>query len=380
MTIIGDEINKMDLPKDLKQGLAQIAATALGAAIGGAAGAASGLNVEANNRQLHQTEYDQAKKLSKQAAKWLSALEGVTVTPEQAEARLVRQMERTVDYQTAKDDGFRKDEHIVSFMGDKMPIQDSYYYDTNYNSQYIKPNQAAYNAALAQGHSGLTPQQTVDRNNAAGAPLAKLGAVILGGYMLAPTAAAAVGEVIAFVRNPIAYCSMNPGACLIAVDTAAATAAGVPATGTPIPHTAPTGSRTVANIEGAGANGANNLAEVWNLSPTARGTAIESHLAQTEYKDWFNVGQLNNGKFPLVDFQNGNTLVSVKSVDTAGSTWLGRMQDHIYDLGSNGATVSGKPANMILDLRVQPGGAAAAQPLVQYGRDHGVTVIVKEFK
>ncbi|WP_211468421.1 hypothetical protein, partial [Collimonas silvisoli] len=51
-----DEINKMDLPKDLKQGLAQIAATALGAAIGGAAGAASGLNVEANNRQLHPEE------------------------------------------------------------------------------------------------------------------------------------------------------------------------------------------------------------------------------------------------------------------------------------------------------------------------------------
>lgn len=56
MTIIGDEINKMDLPKDLKQGLAQIAATALGAAIGGAAGAVSGLNVEANNRQLHTEE------------------------------------------------------------------------------------------------------------------------------------------------------------------------------------------------------------------------------------------------------------------------------------------------------------------------------------
>ncbi|SDY98829.1 hypothetical protein SAMN04515617_1446, partial [Collimonas sp. OK242] len=56
MNVIGDEINKMDLPKDLKQGLAQIAATALGAAIGGAAGAASGLNVDANNRQLHPDE------------------------------------------------------------------------------------------------------------------------------------------------------------------------------------------------------------------------------------------------------------------------------------------------------------------------------------
>jgi len=380
MTELDNAIKEMNLPKDLRLGLEQIAATALGAAIGGAAGASSALNVEANNRQLHQTEYDKAKEYREQAAKWLSALEGVTVTPEQAEARIVRQMERTVDYQTAKQDGFRKDENIVSFMGDKMPKQDSYYFDTNYNSQYIKPNQAVYNAALAQSGSGLTPQQTTDRNNAAGAPLAKLGAVVLGGYVLAPAAAAAVGEVIAFVRNPFVYCSVNPGACLVAVDTTAATAAGVPATGVPIPHATLTGTKVAINVESGGANSAGNLAEVWNLSPTARGTAIESRLAQTEYKDWFNVGQLNNGKFPLVDFQNGNTLVSLKSVDTTGSTWLGRMQDHIYDLGSNGATVSGKPANMILDLRVQPGGGAAAQSLIQYGKEHGVTVIVKEFK
>jgi len=128
-----------------------------------------------------------------------------------------------------------------------------------------------------------------------------------------------------------------------------------------------------------GANGGVG-AEVWNLKPTARGTAIESQLAQTEYKDWFNVGQLNNGKFPLVDFQNGNTLVSLKSVDTTGSTWLTRMQDHIYDLGKNGATVNGNPATMVLDLRVQPGGSAAAQSLIQYGAKNNVTVIVKEFK
>jgi RHS repeat-associated protein len=123
-----------------------------------------------------------------------------------------------------------------------------------------------------------------------------------------------------------------------------------------------------------------NLAKVWNLSPTARGTAIESQLAQTEYKGWFNVGQLNNGKFPLVDFQNGNTLVSLKSVDTTGSTWLGRMQEHIADLGSSRATVNGNPAKMVLDVRVQSGGAAVAQQLVQYGARNNVTVIIKEFK
>ena len=123
-----------------------------------------------------------------------------------------------------------------------------------------------------------------------------------------------------------------------------------------------------------------DLAAVWKLRDTARGNAIESHLASTDYKDWFWVGKENNGYFPLVDFQNGNTLVSLKSVNTNGSTWMTRMQDHIYDLGTNGATVDGRAASMALDLRVQPGGMKAALPLINYGRQNGVTVIVKEFK
>lgn len=82
----------------------------------------------------------------------------------------------------------------------------------------------------------------------------------------------------------------------------------------------------------------------------------------------------------MVDFQNGNTLVSLKSVDTTGSTWLGRMKEHIVDLGSSRATVNGEPAKMVLDVRVQPGGAAVAQQLVQYGARNNVTVIIKEFK
>jgi len=80
-----------------------------------------------------------------------------------------------------------------------------------------------------------------------------------------------------------------------------------------------------------------------------------------------------------VDFQKGNTLVSLKSVNTTGSTWMGRMQGHIRDLGNRGATVNGSPANMVLDLRVQPGGASAAQLLVSYGRANNVIVRITEF-
>jgi RHS repeat-associated protein len=123
-----------------------------------------------------------------------------------------------------------------------------------------------------------------------------------------------------------------------------------------------------------------NLADVWKMNPFARGNAIEKHLAKTEYKDWFNAGQLNNGKFPLVDFQKENALVSLKSVDTNGVGWMSRMQDHIEDLGRNGATVNGQRASMVLDIRVQPGGAQAAESLIEYGKNNGVTVVIKEFK
>jgi len=133
---------------------------------------------------------------------------------------------------------------------------------------------------------------------------------------------------------------------------------------------------------GSDAAAAGSTSSVWSLSPIARGNAIESSLAHTEYSTangWYQVGAENNGYFPLVDFQQGDTLVSLKTVDTGGSTWMGRMESTIDDLANNGATVNDQPANMVLDLRVQPGGAQDAQPLINYGRQRGVNVIVKEY-
>ncbi|MCG7979452.1 MAG: hypothetical protein N0E58_15135, partial [Candidatus Thiodiazotropha endolucinida] len=60
-------------------------------------------------------------------------------------------------------------------------------------------------------------------------------------------------------------------------------------------------------------------------------------------------------------------------------TWIGRIQGHIRDLGSGRATVDGQPANMVLDLRVQPGGTQAANDLIEFGIEHGVSVRVREF-
>lgn len=56
------------------------------------------------------------------------------------------------------------------------------------------------------------------------------------------------------------------------------------------------------------------------------------------------------------------------------------MQDHIIDLGTNGAKVNGVPANMVLDLRVEPGGSAADKSLIEFGREYNVKAVVKELK
>ncbi len=112
-------------------------------------------------------------------------------------------------------------------------------------------------------------------------------------------------------------------------------------------------------------------------------------MTKTEYGDWQRADDFINpstGKpfksnnFELIDFQKGNNLVSLKTADTTGKGWLGNLRDHIADLGTREATVAGKKANMILDIRVQPGGKTAASSLIQYGRKYNVTVIVKEFQ
>jgi RHS repeat-associated protein len=118
---------------------------------------------------------------------------------------------------------------------------------------------------------------------------------------------------------------------------------------------------------------------IWDEDPIKRGNKIEKILAKTEYKDWFNVGQLYNGKFPLVDFQKGINLVSLKTVNTTGKTWLKRMRSHIADLGSGRATIDKQRANMILDIRVQPGGFSSAESLIEFGIRNKVNVIIKEY-
>jgi filamentous hemagglutinin len=72
-------------------------------------------------------------------------------------------------------------------------------------------------------------------------------------------------------------------------------------------------------------------------------------------------------------------VVSLKTADTAGKSWLRDLQKHIRDDLDSGIEVGGAPARVILDLRVQPGGLDAAKQLINYGREFNVNVVIREF-
>mgnify|MGYP003575934063 FL=1 len=148
----------------------------------------------------------------------------------------MRQLQRNVDAETAGEDAGRRDEPIISLLGCQLlkcdaAANDPDYRDPSYNSQYIAPNQQAYDRGGAQAGTGLTPQEITDRNNAAGARLAQAGVVALGGYVLAPALAGVAAEVAAFVKNPVGYCLSNQAACTVAAEAVGYTVGGVPQPG-----------------------------------------------------------------------------------------------------------------------------------------------------
>ena len=123
---------------------------------------------------------------------------------------------------------------------------------------------------------------------------------------------------------------------------------------------------------------------MWLLDPLRRGRAIEEILARTEYKGWYHYGAENNGFRERFDFLKGNTMVSLKSVDTASTGWLYDMKGVVNDLSLEaklGTKVDGVVINPVLDIRVAPGQLEDGNLdwLIEYGKNNGVTVTVKEF-
>lgn len=157
--------------------LRNLAASLVGGALGGKQGALIAATADKFNRQLHQTEYDLAKQLAarKDIRDKLSKMEGYDVTEEELLGRIIREINRNVDYETAKVDGGVADWNLRALVGceilqcsldNGVPVgsQDPNYYNMLYNQALIEPNLDAYAAGLVYSKIGLTADDLKIKN------------------------------------------------------------------------------------------------------------------------------------------------------------------------------------------------------------------------
>ncbi|MCG1046291.1 MULTISPECIES: hemagglutinin repeat-containing protein [Mycetohabitans] len=195
-----------DLDKTLGNIVANVMSSVAGGVVGGTQGAQAAYNVDRFNRQLHQGEYDLAKRHAKLVAQQLK------ISEQEAEGRIVAEILRNSDQQTAEATGSKHDYEIRSIVGcqnlncygDKKDLQ---YADHNYNSQYIKPNQEAYDAGQSQLGRGQTYNELVTSNinkDPVGATVAGAGMMGLGlaaGGSLAPAGMMGAGALLGLGAN-----------------------------------------------------------------------------------------------------------------------------------------------------------------------------------
>ena len=112
--------------------------------------------------------------------------------------------------------------------------------------------------------------------------------------------------------------------------------------------------------------GTNSNSYVWSLDERKRGQLIEENLANTEYSEangYYNIGQDRGGYFPVIDFQKGNEVISLKSIDPRLPSYqndgaTNKIIEYIDMLNPNAyeqIEVNGIPATKILDIRIPPG-------------------------
>ncbi|EON12910.1 Hemolysin [Pandoraea sp. SD6-2] len=181
---------------DIDQALAQIVTTGLGTAIGAAAGGTSGaftgFNTDRFNRQLYPDEYKKAAGYAKVVAKELGISEA------EAEGRVLAEMLRNSDKQTAEASGGKHDYDIRRVVGCQNlncagDVNDPQYANHDFNSHYIKSNEAAYNLGQEQLGRGQTYGELVTSNmkkDPVGSTLAGVGMIGLGLVMGGPLASA----------------------------------------------------------------------------------------------------------------------------------------------------------------------------------------------
>lgn len=124
--------------------------------------------------------------------------------------------------------------------------------------------------------------------------------------------------------------------------------------------------------------------EVWKDRPTRRGELVEYILALREYKQedgWFQIGAENLGFFPVIDFQLGLRVVSVKSIDPRLPSVQARgvletLTEYVDQLAEQGITVGGQAAIKELHI-VVPAGTITQRLRAQLNRYAGGNVRIR---
>ncbi|WP_422650514.1 hypothetical protein [Cupriavidus sp. H18C1] len=152
-----------DLNEALGNLVANIVAGGLGAAVGEGSGAATAANVDRFNRQLHPDEYEFAKKNARVVAEKLG------ISQEEAEGRIVAEILRNSDKQTADGAGGRRDYEVRSIIGCNNLNCDGYkndknYADHDYNSQYVSLYEEAFKSGQKQIGTGMSSAQLREKN------------------------------------------------------------------------------------------------------------------------------------------------------------------------------------------------------------------------
>ena len=158
------------------------------------------------NRQLNQSEYDDAKRHAKTVAKELG------ISEQEAEGRIVAEILRNSDKQTAEASGGKHDYEVRRIVGCQSLNCNGYkndlqYANHAYNSEYIEPNRASYDLGQRRLGHGETYNELVTANinkDPVGAALAGVGLIGLGvatGGSLAPVGMMGVGTALGLGVN-----------------------------------------------------------------------------------------------------------------------------------------------------------------------------------
>ncbi|MFA9439657.1 hypothetical protein ACDA63_08475 [Uliginosibacterium sp. sgz301328] len=169
IALLKDQLDLLpDLSANERNAILQLAGDTVAYVVAGggsqwAAAAGTAGMADTYNRMLHQNEYDKAKRYAKQVAEKLG------ISEQEAEERIIAEMMRNSDQQTAEATGGNIDWEIRSLIGCQNlncdgKKDDPNYADHNFNREYIANNIDAYHAGKAQLGTGKTKAEQIAAN------------------------------------------------------------------------------------------------------------------------------------------------------------------------------------------------------------------------